>query len=89
LLKLQNLAAKRGEILNFFPQSGVLSSWIVVVGLGKKNEFVANDLRLALGRFAKNEGKNSFGCVITAIRKTKCLFSEFNKSSINRRGDIF
>lgn len=43
---------KRGEILNFFPQTGVFASWIVVVGLGKKNEFVANDLRLAVGRFA-------------------------------------
>lgn len=45
-------AAKRGEMLNFFPQTGVLASWIVIVGLGKKNEFVANDLRLALGCFA-------------------------------------
>jgi len=45
-------AAKRGELLNFFPQTGFLAPWIVVVGLGKKNEFVANDLTLAVGRFA-------------------------------------
>ncbi|MCL5435105.1 MAG: leucyl aminopeptidase [Patescibacteria group bacterium] len=49
---VSKFAAKRGEMLNIFPQSGVLASWIVIVGLGKKNEFVANDLRLALGRFA-------------------------------------
>ncbi|MCL6096096.1 MAG: leucyl aminopeptidase [Patescibacteria group bacterium] len=49
---VSKFTAKRGEMLNIFPQTGVLASWIVVVGLGKKNEFVANDLRLALGRFA-------------------------------------
>ncbi len=49
--------AKRGEMLNIFPQTGVLASWIVIVGLGKKNEFAANDLRLALGRFAQAMNK--------------------------------
>ena len=50
--KVSKFTAKRGELLNFFPQTGVFASWIIVVGLGKKNEFIANDLRLAIARFA-------------------------------------
>ena len=50
-------SAKRGEMLNFFPQKETLTPWVVVIGLGKKNEFVANDLRLAIGSFAKAMNK--------------------------------
>ena len=44
--------AKRGEILNYFPQNGFLSQWIVALGLGKKSDFIADDLRRASGLFA-------------------------------------
>lgn len=45
--------AKRGETLNFYLEEGSLAKSIVVLGLGKKEEFVADDLRRAIGACSK------------------------------------
>lgn len=66
---------KRGEMFNFFPQTGVLASWIVVVGLGKKNELVANDLRLAMGCFAKAMKKTIDSVALSLPLETETSFS--------------
>jgi leucyl aminopeptidase len=79
-------AAKRGEILNFFPQSGALSSWIVVVGLGKKNEFVANDLRLAIGRFAKTMKEKIDSVALSLPLAAEMSFSELIKAQLIGEG---
>ncbi len=49
IAQTSKFGAKRGETLNIFPQTGVLASWIIVLGLGRKNEFTADDLRRATG----------------------------------------
>lgn len=43
---------KRGEILNFYLQEDFLAKSVVVLGLGKKSEFVADGLRRAVGAFS-------------------------------------
>lgn len=72
---VSKFSAKRGETLNVFPPAGTLALWIVVVGLGKKNEFVANDLRLALGRFAGKMHKKIASVALSLPAKADILLS--------------
>jgi leucyl aminopeptidase len=51
-LKVSKFEGKRGESFAFYPQQGFLASSVFVLGLGKKSEFTANDLRRAVGSFA-------------------------------------
>ena len=48
---------KRGETFNFFPQGKTLSSWIIVLGLGEKSEFAADDLRRVMGSLTSKINK--------------------------------
>ena len=56
LTKIANLdkySGKRGEVLSYITDENFLASRVCVVGLGKKDEFVANDLRRAIGSLTK------------------------------------
>ncbi len=51
-IETAKFSGKRGETLAFYLEDESLAKSVVVLGLGKKNEFVADDLRRAIGRFA-------------------------------------
>jgi len=68
-------AAKRGELLNIFPQTGVLASWIVVVGLGKKSEFIADDLRRAMGSLSAKMKKKVDSIALALPTESEMSFS--------------
>ncbi len=67
---------KRGETLNIFPQTGVLASWIVVVGLGKKSEFTADDLRRAAGSLSMKMKKKVDSITLALPTKSETSFSD-------------
>ncbi len=52
-IKTASFKAKRGETLNFYLEEDSLAKAIVVLGLGERNDFVADDLRRAAGALAK------------------------------------
>ncbi len=57
-IETAKFTAKRGETLNFYLGENSLAKSVSLLGLGKKAEFIANDLREALGSFAaKTKGK--------------------------------
>ncbi len=57
-IETASFTAKRGEILNFYLGEDSLAKSIIVLGLGKKDEFTINDLRMAVGSFSlKMKGK--------------------------------
>lgn len=45
---------KLGESVTFFTSNKIVPTKIVVLGLGKKSEFVLNDLRSSIGKFVQN-----------------------------------
>jgi len=51
-IETAKFSGKRGETLNFYLQEDSLAKSVVVLGLGKKSEFVADDLRRSIGTFA-------------------------------------
>ena len=59
-IETAKFTAKRGETLNFYLGENALAKSVVILGLGKKEEFIADDLRQAVGAFAvKTKGKIS------------------------------
>ncbi len=55
-----NFTGKRGETLNFYLEETSLVKQIIILGLGKRKEFISNDLRRALGTLSKKlKGKVS------------------------------
>lgn len=67
--------AKRGETLNIFPQTGVLASWIIVLGLGRKNEFTADDLRRATGSLSMKMKKKIDSITLSLPTEKEMSFS--------------
>lgn len=53
ICKLEQFVGKRKQLLTIYPQKKLLATKIIVVGLGKKEEFVADDLRRSMGVVAK------------------------------------
>lgn len=51
-IETAKFSGKRGETLNFYLQEDFLAKSVVVLGLGKKSEFIADDLRRAVGAFS-------------------------------------
>jgi len=49
VLEIAKFTGKRGESFSFFPEDKFLAKRIIVLGLGKKSEFIADDLRRAVG----------------------------------------
>jgi leucyl aminopeptidase len=50
VLEIAKFTGKRGESFSFFPEDGTfLAKRIIVLGLGRKSEFIADDLRRAAG----------------------------------------
>jgi leucyl aminopeptidase len=49
VLEIAKFTGKRGESFSYFPEDKFLAKRIIVLGLGKKNEFIADDLRRAVG----------------------------------------
>ncbi|HUD09846.1 MAG TPA: leucyl aminopeptidase [Patescibacteria group bacterium] len=59
-IETAKFTAKRGETLNFYLEGTSLAKSIILLGLGKEKDFIADDLRRAAGSFAvKNKGKAS------------------------------
>jgi leucyl aminopeptidase len=56
-MEIASFSGKRGEMFSYFPQDKILSPWVIVLGLGKEQEFIADDLRRVAGIFAKTKGK--------------------------------
>lgn len=52
---LEKFTGKRGEMLAIIPEKKILPSRIVVLGLGTKAEFIADDLRRSIGIFTKSK----------------------------------
>lgn len=52
-MQLEQFTGKRGEVVSIIPATPVVPSRVFVIGLGKKDGFVADDLRRAVGSFAK------------------------------------
>ena len=51
-IETAKFTAKRGETLNFYLEDNSLAKSVVILGLGKKSEFIADDLRRSVGSFA-------------------------------------
>lgn len=47
--KNEKFSAKRGEVFSLYPKKDILPTKIIVVGLGKPSEFIADDLRRVMG----------------------------------------
>lgn len=52
--ELEKFKAKQGDFLTIIPSKQVLFSRIVLIGLGKQNEFKIDNLRRAVGKFTQN-----------------------------------
>ena len=65
-VELEMFTAKRGEMLSIVPGKKILPSRVVVLGLGKKEEFTSDDLRRAAGKFS-SKFKKSIDSVSLAI----------------------
>lgn len=52
--KIDDYKAKRGNILTIYTNKKILASKVFILGLGKKEDFNTNELRLAASIFAKN-----------------------------------
>jgi len=48
-IETANFKAKRGETLNFYLEENSLAKSVIVLGLGEEKEFIADDLRRAVG----------------------------------------
>jgi leucyl aminopeptidase len=50
--KTEMFSGEKGEMVTFFTNGLIVPTRIVVIGLGKKSEFVLSDLRSVIGKFA-------------------------------------
>jgi leucyl aminopeptidase len=64
-IETAKFTAKRGETLNFYLSKSCLAKSIVILGLGKKEEFTADDLRRAVGVFAAKMKKQIDSAVLS------------------------
>lgn len=51
--KLENFTAQKNELLKIIPEKKSVPTRIIIIGLGSKKEFVADDIREVIGGFAK------------------------------------
>jgi leucyl aminopeptidase len=59
-IEASKFTGKRGETLNFYLEEKSLAKSVIILGLGKKMEFISDDLRRATGALAqKTKGKLS------------------------------
>lgn len=49
--EIEKFTGSRGETVSLFTADKIVASKVVVMGLGKKNDFVLNDLRNAVGKY--------------------------------------
>jgi leucyl aminopeptidase len=59
IAELEKFSGKRGEVLSLYPHKAILPSKVVVLGLGKPSEFVADDLRRVAGTLMKRLNSNT------------------------------
>jgi leucyl aminopeptidase len=52
IASIEKFSGKRGETLKVYPNVSVLPTKIVIIGLGNKSEFIADDLRRVMGSLA-------------------------------------
>lgn len=66
-IKLENFKAKSGNILTIYPIKKTLAPKIFVLGLGKKEEFNANELRRCMALFAKSIKKKIASVALSVL----------------------
>ena len=57
IAKLENFTGKKNEVITVIPQANTMTSRIIIIGLGKKEQFAFNDLREIIGSFVKHMRK--------------------------------
>jgi leucyl aminopeptidase len=76
-LEIAKFEGKRGESFSFFPQADVLAKRIVVLGLGKKSEFIADDLRRAVGSISAKMKKKIASVALELPSEDETSLSSF------------
>lgn len=62
--EIEKFTGNRGETVSVYSEEKIVASKVVVVGLGKKDEFVLNDLRNAMGKYATSVKKRVDSLVV-------------------------
>lgn len=75
---LEQFTGKRGEVLKIIPSDKLLTSRIIVVGLGMEEEFVVNDLRRAIGK-AASQLKNIVSSISLSLPKELGIKSDISE----------
>jgi leucyl aminopeptidase len=78
VLEIAKFTGKRGESFSFFPEDGTfLAKRVIVLGLGKKSEFIANDLRRAVGSVASKMKKKITSIALELPSEDETSLSSF------------
>lgn len=78
----------KGEMLNVFPQEKILAKWVVILGLGKKSEFTADDLRRVLGSFSMKMKKKIASLAVSLPLSKNFLLSQEECANLIAEGLI-
>lgn len=87
-IETAKFSGKRGETLNFYLQENFLVKSVVILGLGKKNEFVADDLRRAVGSFAGKMKKKIASVTLSMPSEEETSLSVFLAAQMVGEGMI-
>ncbi len=85
-IEAAGFTAKRGEILNFYLEEGSLAKSITVLGLGKKEEFTADDLRRAIGSFASKMKRKIDSVALALPSEDETSLSDFLTAQVIGEG---
>jgi leucyl aminopeptidase len=86
VLEIAKFTGKRGESFSFFPESKFLAKRIIVLGLGKKSEFIADDLRRAVGLIAAKMKKKVASVAMKLPNEDETSLSDFLTSQMIGEG---
>ncbi|MBI2032246.1 MAG: leucyl aminopeptidase [Candidatus Levybacteria bacterium] len=82
-IDLEKFSGKKKEILKVTPHENILASRVFVIGLGKRGDFKADDLRKSLGNFIKTvKGKINSLTVIIPSEKEMTIGSSIAAQAI-------
>jgi len=78
--KASSFKGKKGELLNFFPETKELANWVIVAGLGEISEIKANDFRIVIGKVIKS----THGKIDSLALKIPVIDSSFDSELISQ-----
>jgi leucyl aminopeptidase len=87
-IETASFKAKRGETLNFYLEEGTLAKSIIVLGLGKKEEFAADDLRRAVGACSKKLQKKVASVTFQVPNENEISLSQKEAAELIAEGII-